>query len=74
MHIPRIRNLEALVNLLTDQFPILEQILLYARILSAMTVEVRHPGMSADGDDVAKALKAAVEIRGVVTEILCGAE
>jgi len=70
MRVPRIHDLEALVNLLIDQFPDLERILRYARMLSAMAVEVRYPGMSADEDDASESLKAAVAIHEAVMEIL----
>ena len=71
--VPRIHDLEALVNLLIDQYPDLERILRYARILSAMAVEVRYPGMSADEDDASESLKAAVVIREAVMDLLCNA-
>jgi hypothetical protein len=35
-----------------------------------MAVEVRYPGMSADGDDASESLKAAVAIREAVLAIL----
>lgn len=71
MRIPRIHDLEALVNLLSGEYPGLERILRFARILSAMAVEVRYPGMTADEDDAAESLKAATLIREAVQEILC---
>jgi len=70
MRVPRIHDLEALVNLLIDQFFDLERILRHARMLSAMAVEVRYPGMSADEDDASESLKAAVVIREAVLTIL----
>lgn len=70
MRVPRIHDLEALVNLLIGQFPDLERILRYARMLSAMAVEVRYPGMSADEDDASESLKAAVVIREAVLAVL----
>lgn len=70
MRVPRIHDLEALVNLLIDQYSDLERILRNARILSAMAVEVRYPGMSADEDDASESLKAAVVIREAVMDIL----
>ena len=70
VRVPHIHDLEALVNLLIGQFPDLERILRYARILSAMAVEVRYPGMSADGDDASESLKAAVAIREAALAIL----
>lgn len=70
MHIPRIHDLEALVNMLSDQHPELQLILRYARILSAMAVEVRYPGMTADEDDAAESLKTVTKIRDAVLAIL----
>ena len=70
MRVPRIHDLEALVNLLIGQFPGLERILRYARMLSAMAVEVRYPGMSADEDDASESLNAAVVIREAVMDAL----
>ncbi|MBT1076770.1 HEPN domain-containing protein [Geobacter grbiciae] len=71
MRVPRIHDLEALVNLLFGEYADLERILRFARILSAMAVEVRYPGMTADEDDAAESLKAATLIREAVQEILC---
>lgn len=71
MRVPRIHDLEALVNLLSGEYIGLERILRFARILSAMAVEVRYPGMTADEDDAAESLKAATLIREAVREILC---
>ncbi|ABB30463.1 HEPN domain protein [Geobacter metallireducens RCH3] len=72
VRVPRIHDLEALVNLLFGEYPGLERILRFARILSAMAVEVRYPGMTADEDDATESLKAATLIREAVQEILCG--
>jgi len=70
MRVPRIHDLEALVNQLLGPYPDLERILRYARILSAMAVEVRYPGMTADEDDAAESLKAATAIYEAVLSIL----
>lgn len=70
MRVPRIHDLEALVNLLSGQYPKLEELLRCARILSAMAVEVRYPGMTADEDDAAESLKATTLIREAVQTIL----
>lgn len=72
MRVPRIHDLEVLVNLLSGQYPDLERVLHSARILSAMAVEVRYPGMTTDEDDAAVSIKAAMAIREAVTEILRG--
>ncbi|HEY4743628.1 MAG TPA: HEPN domain-containing protein [Desulfuromonadaceae bacterium] len=74
MRVPRLHDLEALVNLLSGQYPGLERILRYARILSAMAVEVRYPGMVADEDDAVESLKAVMaireEVRGILKSVL----
>jgi len=72
--VPRTHDLEVLVNLLTDQLSDLNQILHNARILSAMAVEVRYPGMSADEDDAVQSLKSTIIIFDAVREILQGSE
>lgn len=69
MRVPRIHDLEALVNLLSVQYPDLVQILRDARILSAMAVEVRYPGMTADEDDAAESLRSAMVIREAVLAV-----
>jgi HEPN domain-containing protein len=68
--IPRIHDLEALLNLLTSQHPQLQKVIHLARILSAMAVEVRYPGMTADEDDAVESVRAAVAIREVVRVVL----
>jgi HEPN domain-containing protein len=70
LRVPRIHDLEALVNLLSDQYQELQGILRHARILSAMAVEVRYLGMTADEDDAAESLKSATAIREAVLAIL----
>jgi HEPN domain-containing protein len=70
LRVPRIHDLEALVNLLSGQYQELQGILRHARILSAMAVEVRYPGMTADEDDASEALKSATAIREAVLAIL----
>ncbi|OGU13315.1 MAG: DNA-binding protein [Geobacteraceae bacterium GWC2_53_11] len=66
LRVPRIHDLEALLNLLTSQHPELQKVIHLARILSAMAVEVRYPGMTADEDDAEESVRAAVAIREVV--------
>ena len=68
--VPRIHDLEALVNLLSSRYPELQKVIHLARILSAMAVEVRYPGMTADEDDAEESVRAAVAIREVVRVIL----
>lgn len=70
LRIPRIHDLEALLNQLMPLYPTLSKVMHFARILSAMAVEVRYPGMSADEDDAAESLKATVAIRDEVGLIL----
>ncbi len=70
MRVPRIHDLEALVNLLSGQHPTLVEIVRPARILTAMAVEVRYPGMIADEDDAAESLRAATWIREALLAIL----
>jgi HEPN domain-containing protein len=68
--VPRIHDLEALLNLLVSRHPELQKVIHLARILSAMAVEVRYPGMTADEDDAEEAVKAGVAIREVVRGVL----
>jgi HEPN domain-containing protein len=70
VQVPRIHDLEALLNLLILRYPELQNVLHFARILSAMAVEVRYPGMMADEDDAGESIKAAIAIREVVRVIL----
>jgi len=70
LRVPRIHDLEPLLNLLASRHPELQQVIHLARILSAMAVEVRYPGMIADEDDAEESVRAAVKIREVVRVIL----
>lgn len=70
VRVPRIHDLEALLNMLASQHPKLQKIIHLARILSAMAVEVRYPGMTADEDDADEAIRAAVAVRDVVHVVL----
>lgn len=70
LRIPRIHDLEALLNQLIPLYPVLSSVLHSARILSAMAVEVRYPGMSADEDDASESIIAAMAIRDEVRLIL----
>ena len=70
VRVPRIHDLEALLNLLASRHPELQKVIHLARILSAMAVEVRYPGMTADEDDAEESVRAAVAIREVVRVIL----
>ena len=73
LRVPRIHDLEALVNLLSSRYPELQKVVHLARILSAMAVEVRYPGMTADEDDAEESVRAMVAIRDVVRVVLgCG--
>jgi HEPN domain-containing protein len=68
--ISRIHDLEILVNEVTSHIPQINSVLKFARILSAMAVEVRYPGMNADEDDADEALHSADEIRDASRSIL----
>ena len=70
LRVPRIHDLEALLNQLMPLHPTLLGVMRFARILTAMAVEVRYPGMSADEDDAAESVKAAIAISNVVRVIL----
>jgi len=70
LRVPRIHDLETLINLLSSQYPELQKVIHLARILSAMAVEVRYPGMTADEDDAEESVRAAVAIREVIRMIL----
>jgi len=66
----RIHDLEILVNMITALNPEIQGVIRFARILSAMAVEVRYPGMSADEEDAGEALHSANVIRDVSRDIL----
>jgi len=68
--ISRIHDLEILVNTVMVHSPSIYAVLKFARILSAMAVEVRYPGMNADEDDADEALHSADEIRDASRSIL----
>lgn len=70
VRVPRIHDLEALINLLISQYPALQNVLHHARMLSAMAVEVRYPGMTADEEDAEESVNCAVAIREVVRGLL----
>lgn len=70
VRVPRIHDLEPLLNMLASQYPELQNVMHFARILSAMAVEVRYPGMMADEDDAEESLRATVAIREVVRVVL----
>ena len=70
LRVPRIHDLETLIDLLSSQYPELQKVIHLARILSAMAVEVRYPGMTADEDDAEESVRAAVAIREVIRVIL----
>jgi len=63
--VPRVHDLEVLVTEVMVLNAKIADVLKYARILSAMAVEVRYPGMTADEEDSEEALRAAMDIRGV---------
>jgi hypothetical protein len=59
-----------LVNEVMNVSPGIDTVLKSARMLSAMAVEVRYPGMSADEEDAGEALRSASAIREVSRGIL----
>jgi len=64
--VTRIHDLEVLLNQIIPLEPAWSVLLKPARRLSAMAVEVRYPGMIADADDAAEALRAAEIIRATI--------
>ena len=68
--VPRIHDLEMLVNEVMILNAGITVVLKHARILSAMAVEVRYPGMTADEEDAHEALCSAHAIREISREIL----
>ena len=61
--VTRTHDLEMLLNQLLPFDPELADLLQAVRILSAMAVEVRYPGIEADEDDAAEALRSSEKIR-----------
>lgn len=68
--VSRIHDLEILVNAVMVHSPDIHAVLKYARILSAMAVEVRYPGMNADKEDADEALHSAEAIRDASRRML----
>lgn len=64
--IPKIHDLEALLELLLRLEPQWNTLKQAAITLSVMAVEVRYPGLSADRDDAESALRSAETIRDAV--------
>ena len=67
----RTHDLEILLNQLIPFEAGLTDLLQAVRILSAMAVEVRYPGMAADEDDAAEALRSSEKIRTAIRASLC---
>jgi HEPN domain-containing protein len=67
----RTHDLEVLLNQLLPFEAGFADLLQAARILSAMAVEVRYPGMAADVDDAAEALRSSGKIRNAIRAALC---
>lgn len=67
----RTHDLEILLNQLLPFEVGLTDLLQAVRILSAMAVEVRYPGMAADEDDAAEALRSSEKIRAAIRASLC---
>lgn len=66
----RTHDLEILLNQLLPFEAGLADLLQAVRILSAMAVEVRYPGMAADEDDAAEALRSSEKIRNAIRSSL----
>lgn len=66
----RTHDLEILLNQLLPFEAGLAVLLQAVRILSAMAVEVRYPGMAADEDDAAEALRSSKKIRDAIRTTL----
>jgi HEPN domain-containing protein len=64
--VTRTHDLEILLNQLLPFEAVLADLLQAVRILSAMAVEVRYPGMAADEDDAAEALRSSEKIRNAI--------
>jgi HEPN domain-containing protein len=67
----RTHDLEILLNQLLPFEAGLVVLLQAVRILSAMAVEVRYPGMAADEEDAAEALRSSKKIRDAIRATLC---
>lgn len=67
----RTHDLEILLNQLLPFEAGLVVLLQAVRILSAMAVEVRYPGMAADEEDAAEALRSSKKIRDAIRTTLC---
>ncbi|MDD2321819.1 MAG: HEPN domain-containing protein [Geobacteraceae bacterium] len=67
----RIHDLEILLNQLLPFEVGFADLLQAVRILSAMAVEVRYPGMAADEEDAAEALRSSGKIRNAIRSSLC---
>ncbi|MDA8412430.1 MAG: HEPN domain-containing protein [Coriobacteriia bacterium] len=66
----RTHDLEILLDQLLPFEAGLADLLQAVRILSAMAVEVRYPGMAADEDDAAEALRSSEKIRNAIRSSL----
>lgn len=68
--VPRVHDLEVLVNEIIVLNAEIGVVMQSVRVLSAMVVEVRYPGMSADEEDAEEALRSADSIREVSKALL----
>jgi len=66
----RTHDLEILLNQLLPFIKELNELLVSVRILSAMAVEIRYPGMVADEDDAVEALRSTDKIRKAIRTAL----
>ncbi len=68
--VTRTHDLEVILNQLLIFEASLSDLIQAVRILSAMAIEVRYPGMSADEDDAAEALRSSKKIRDAIRNSL----
>jgi HEPN domain-containing protein len=66
LQVTRTHDLEVVLNQLLLFEAGLTDLMQAVRILSAMAVEVRYPGMAADEDDAAEALRSSEKIRNAI--------
>jgi len=64
--VPRVHDLEALLNLLLPVVPSWETLREALQRLTTMAVEVRYPGFSADIEDATEAVQTAERVRQIV--------
>jgi HEPN domain-containing protein len=68
--VPRIHDLEALLDLAIAVESAWERLRVDLRALTSMGVEVRYPGFVADAEDAAEALRVAGLVRAAIAQVL----